>query len=108
MMGSLGLVSCYFLAAKGRGTPVPFDSPPRLVIAGPYRYVRNPMVLSALAQGFAVGLYLGSPLTIAYVAVGSAIGETVIRRWEEADLERRFGEAYRIYRQHVGRWIPRL
>ena len=37
------------LAVRGRGTPVPFDCPPRLVIAGPYAYIRNPMAVSALA-----------------------------------------------------------
>jgi protein-S-isoprenylcysteine O-methyltransferase Ste14 len=27
---------------------------------------------------------------------------------EERGLEKRFGEAYRTYKQHVPRWIPRL
>src|SRR6266511_1642296 len=30
------------LAVYGEGTPLPLDGPRRLVIAGPYRYVRNP------------------------------------------------------------------
>jgi protein-S-isoprenylcysteine O-methyltransferase Ste14 len=29
-------------------------------------------------------------------------------RYEEVALERRFGEAYRRYKQNVPRWIPRL
>ena len=27
---------------------------------------------------------------------------------EEPDLEQRLGQAYRLYKQHVPRWIPRL
>ena len=28
--------------------------------------------------------------------------------FEERSLEKRFGEDFRIYKKHVGRWVPRL
>ena len=42
----LALWSSVAFVAIGRGTPAPFDPPRRLVIRGPYRFVRNPKYLS--------------------------------------------------------------
>lgn len=108
LAGSLGLTSGILMAVRGRGTPLPTDCARALVIAGPYRYVRNPMAIAGLAQGAAVGLYLGSPLTLAYVMAGLFAWDWFVRRWEEADLERRFGESYRLYRRRARCWRPRL
>ncbi len=106
-LGSLlALVSCVILAIQGRGTPVPFDCPSRLVTIGPYRYVRNPMAVSGIVQGAGIGLFFGSPLILFYILVGLLLAETIIRPWEEADLERRFGDPYREYRRQVPRWFP--
>ena len=49
----------------GHGTPAPWDPPTRLVVAGPYRHVRNPMLSGVIAMLFAEALLLQSwPLTI--------------------------------------------
>src|SRR5207302_4578763 len=39
----VGLPCVWEFAWRGLGTPAPFDPPRRLVISGPYRFVRNPM-----------------------------------------------------------------
>lgn len=92
---------------EGRGTPVPFDPPTRFVASGPYRVVRNPMMLgmllilggeTALYQSRAVGVF-----TLVLMAAAWAF----VRFWEEPELERRFGDSYRAYQQQVPRWIPR-
>ena len=36
---------------KGEGTPAPWDPPRKLVVLGPYQYVRNPMITSVLING---------------------------------------------------------
>ena len=33
---------------SGRGTLAPWDPPARLVVSGPYRYVRNPMIAGVI------------------------------------------------------------
>ena len=103
----LGLWSGWTMAWRGEGTPLPLDTARKLVIAGPYRWVRNPMAVAGLAQGFAVGLLLGSYLILAYALAGGLIWQVLVRPIEEADLTRRFGEPYLGYCHQVRCWRPR-
>jgi len=105
--GLLGLISAAFMVMHGEGTPLPADAPRRLVIAGPYRYVRNPMAMGSLAQGIAIALWRGSPLVGLYALAGVLGWNYLVRPWEEEDLTRRFGPPYRHYRDSVRCWIPR-
>jgi protein-S-isoprenylcysteine O-methyltransferase Ste14/predicted DCC family thiol-disulfide oxidoreductase YuxK len=109
-LGSLQhLISNLVLAVYGEGTPLVFDCPRRLVIAGPYRHVRNPMAIAMLAQAVGVALFLGSPLALLYALVLVLVLDNAIAcPLEDADLERRFGDAYRRYRLRVRSWRPRL
>ncbi|WP_223693679.1 methyltransferase family protein [Leifsonia poae] len=104
----LGIGSAVAMSTRGRGTPLPSAMPNLLVIAGPYRWLRNPMAVAGIAQGVAVGLLLGSWLVIVYALAGSLLWNYAIRPAEEADLERRFGDEFRRYRSEVGCWIPRV
>lgn len=106
--GTIALSSAYTMTRVGQGTPLPLDAPRRLVIAGSYRYVRNPMAIAGLAQGAATGLWVGSPAVFVYVVLGGVIWNYIIRPAEEADLERRFGGQFDHYRQQVRCWWPRL
>ena len=48
--GVPGLVDSFaHFALRGLGTPAPVAPPQRLVVKGLYRYVRNPMYVSAVA-----------------------------------------------------------
>ena len=107
VIGAFGLSCGILMAVRGGGTPLPLDCTQRLVIAGPYRYVRNPMAIASFTQGGTVGIYLGSPLVLAYALAGAVFWHLVLRRWEEADLERRFGAPFRRYRAQVRCWLPR-
>lgn len=106
--GALNLWSGVALAIAGRGTPFPTQTARELVVSGPYRWLRNPMAVGGLGVGFAVGLYVGSWMTLAYAVAGGVIWHLVARPMEEDDLARRFGADYEHYRRRVRCWVPRL
>jgi protein-S-isoprenylcysteine O-methyltransferase Ste14 len=90
----------------GRGTPAPFDPPRRLVIRGPYRFVRNPMYIGAgLALGGAASFYESLPL-LAYGGVFLLACHLFVLSYEEPTLRRTFGPEYEAYCQRVSRWWP--
>jgi protein-S-isoprenylcysteine O-methyltransferase Ste14 len=103
---ALGIWSALVMSVLGDGTPLPAAMPNRLVIAGPYRWVRNPMAVAGIVQGVGVGLLLSSWLVVAYALAGSLLWNYAVRPLEESDLERRFGDDYRRYRNAVRCWVP--
>lgn len=107
LASALGIASAAAMSTKGAGTPLPSASANRLVVAGPYRSVRNPMALAGITQGVAVGLLLGSWMVVVYALAGSIVWNCVVRPLEEADLEARFGEDFRRYAARVRCWVPR-
>jgi protein-S-isoprenylcysteine O-methyltransferase Ste14 len=107
-LGAWGLACGITLARSGQGTPLPFDAPRRLVVEGPYAYVRNPMAIASLGQGLCVGLGTGSWTVIAYAVFGTLVWNFIVRPAEEADLEKSFGSAFVRYRQAVRCWLPRM
>ncbi len=91
----------------GKGTPAPFDPPRRLVIRGPYRFVRNPMYLGASLAVGSAALYFGSWALLGFVAGFLLVCHTFVMVYEEPHLRRVFGPEYQDYCLHVRRWIPR-
>jgi protein-S-isoprenylcysteine O-methyltransferase Ste14 len=106
--GGLMYRTISLLAAVGRGTLAPWDPTRRLVVNGPYRHVRNPMITGVLAVLLGEGLVLGSPAILVMAAIFFAVNATYIPLVEEPGLVDRFGDEYRAYSRHVPRWIPRV
>ncbi|WP_175414026.1 methyltransferase family protein [Agrococcus sp. SGAir0287] len=102
----LGIASARAMVTYGEGTPLPSAQPRRLVVAGPYRWVRNPMAIAGIVQGIAVGLAIGSWMVVVWAAAGSLVWNHVVRPEEEADLLARFGADYAAYRDRVRCWVP--
>jgi protein-S-isoprenylcysteine O-methyltransferase Ste14 len=94
-------------AFVGRGTPLPFDPPRRLVVRGPYRFVRNPMAIGVSLALAGAALFYQSAALLGFTAV-FLLGIHVMVVWyEEPTLRRMFGEDYEAYCRRVPRWWPR-
>lgn len=102
----LGLWSCLTMAIVGDGTPLPAQTARRLVVRGPYRWLRNPMATAGVVQSFGMGLVFGSWTMLVLAIAGALAWHLGIRPTEEADLVARFGEPYLQYRDVVRCWIP--
>lgn len=112
VIGTIGAVIalwCVFtFATIGRGTPAPFDPPRRLVIQGPYRFVRNPMYIGAgLALASAALFYESLPL-LGYTGFFFLATHLFVVWYEEPTLRRTFGQEYETYCSRVRRWWPRV
>jgi protein-S-isoprenylcysteine O-methyltransferase Ste14 len=78
-----------------------------LVTAGPYRWVRHPFYLCAALVAVTVSLVSANAFFL--VAGGLICFLLALRtRVEEANLLNRFGDDYRTYMDHTGRFFPRL
>jgi protein-S-isoprenylcysteine O-methyltransferase Ste14 len=78
----------------------------RLVVEGPYRYLRHPSYTGAVLMYTGVGVGLGNALSVAACLVLPALG--YIRRIprEEALLAEALGEPYAAYRLKTRRLVP--
>jgi protein-S-isoprenylcysteine O-methyltransferase Ste14 len=95
-------------ATDGNGTLAPWDPPRGLVVRGPYRYVRNPMISGVIFVLFGEALLLGSRPHLMWALVFLAVNVVYIPLLEEPMLARRFGPSYEEYCRHVPRLIPRV
>jgi protein-S-isoprenylcysteine O-methyltransferase Ste14 len=109
---ALGLVfvvwTIRLFATQGKGTLAPWDPASRLVVAGPYRHVRNPMISGVLAILLGEALAFESVHLLVWLAAVFAVNAVYFPLVEEPDLSRRFGDDYESYKAHVPRWLPRL
>ncbi len=105
---SLAVWTMFLFAFVGKGTAAPWDPPKNLVVKGPYRHVRNPMITSVLTILLAETLLLTSVETGALFVLFFLVNSIYFPLFEEKDLEKRFGEPYLLYKKNVPRWVPKL
>src|SRR5213593_4678336 len=110
IIGTIGAAIAFWcvftFAFIGKGTPAPFDPPRRLVIRGPYRFVRNPMYIGAGMTLAGAALYYESLSIFIYTGIFFLITHLFVVLYEEPTLRRTFGDEYEAYFRRVRRWWP--
>jgi protein-S-isoprenylcysteine O-methyltransferase Ste14 len=101
------LSAVFLQLVRGKGTPVPIVPTKHFLQNGPYRYVRNPMILGFFLYllGWAflfnkAGAFLAAAVLIVLLLIE-------IKIIEEPELEKRFGDAYRGYKKETPFIFPK-
>jgi len=95
----------YFLKVKG--TPVPFNPPPKVVASGPYRYARNPMLSGLFLFLFGLGFAVNSvSLVFFFTPLFVLINVWELKEIEEPELIKRLGGEYIEYRNRTPMFLP--
>lgn len=92
---------------RGKGTPVPIVPTKEFLQNGPYRYVRNPMILGFFLYLFG-WVFLFNETGAFLAAAGFIIFLLAeVKIIEEPELEKRFGDAYREYKKEIPFIFPK-
>lgn len=100
------LWAAMMLAIKGGGTPLSLDAPRRMVVGGPYAWLRTPMVTGTFMQGVGIGVMTGSIVVIVLFLGFAFCWNTLVRPHEENQLQHLFGREFEAYRRNVRCWLP--
>ena len=94
---------------RARGTPVPFNPPPRLVETGPYRRARNPMLTGVFLFLFGLGFAVNSvSLVFFFVPLFILANVWELKAIEEPELVMRLGDEYADYKRRTPMFVPRI
>jgi protein-S-isoprenylcysteine O-methyltransferase Ste14 len=108
----LGSLICIWPALsflRNRGTPVPFNPPPKLITTGLYRYSRNPMLLGLFIILLGLGLLFRSlSLIFIFTPIFVLINILYLKAIEEKEMEKKFGKQYLEYKKKVPMFFPKL
>jgi len=104
--GTLAFACVATFVTRGEGTPAPFDPPRKFVVAGPYRFVRNPMYIGGFVVLLGFGLYEQSAAILLFTLPWLLLAHLFVILYEEPHLHATFGALYDAYCRSVRRWLP--
>ncbi len=102
------LMSIWSFSSVGKGTLAPFDETKKLIVVGLYRYVRNPMYLAVMMILLAESWFFWSSRLLLYTSICFVVANLIVIGYEENRLKYKYGDEFRRYCAHVGRWIPHI
>ena len=77
-----------------------------LVVTGPYKYSRNPMLFGACVFYYGVAVYLNSLIAAVLVTLFMTFMLIFVKKTEEPRLLKDFGADYEDYRRRVSMFVP--
>ena len=107
-----GIWSVIIQNTVGQGGPVEIGnieiSPKtkNLVVSGPYKYTRNPMLFGTLLIYLAFALFMNSITAVVLISAIFVFMLTVVVKMEERRMLKDFGKPYEEYRKKVSMFIP--
>jgi protein-S-isoprenylcysteine O-methyltransferase Ste14 len=108
LAGLLVIVPAFVrFVVEGAGTPAPPAQTDRLVVGGPYRFVRNPMYDAVLLAIAGQAMLLGRWVLVVYGLAATAAMVGFVKGYEEPHLSQLYGAEYEGYRRAVPGWWPR-
>ncbi|HEY0668155.1 MAG TPA: isoprenylcysteine carboxylmethyltransferase family protein [Sphingobacteriaceae bacterium] len=105
---ALFIWTVYLFWAFGKGTLAPWTPTQKLIIMGPYKYCRNPMISGVFFILLGETMLLNSLNILIIAGVFFVINTIYFILKEEPDLYKRFGNEYDVYKKNVPRWIPKF
>jgi len=103
--GVLLIASAYRLFRRAGVDADPYRPTSGIISSGPYKYSRNPMYVGLILIYAGLAALFGGLWCWLLLPVAVLVLDFGVVRQEEAYLERRFGDAYRAYRNQVRRWL---
>jgi len=106
IVAALVLAGAALREMRRAGTAVdPYKPTTALIRSGPFAFSRNPLYLALVALSLGLTLFANTVwCALLLIPALVVLWWGVVAR-EEAYLERRFGEDYRLYCAHTRRWL---
>lgn len=76
-----------------------------LIVTGPFQFSRNPSYLALALLCVGIAIISDTVWIIVWLIPATLVADYGIIRREESFLEDKFGDAYRIYKAKVRRWL---